>query len=292
MICSKWTPIMNINEKIKEARCLFNLDQFLTQAYDEAIKAFNGTPSPLGLINFACNVRELLRNLMDEYAPDTEIEKCSWFSESQYSYAPKDSKKIKPTRRAKIRFYLTENMCSNDVALIYQNIITEYEESYVGFINKLSAYTHFDKNSYFALQQKIKSSFEECLDTLCEINCFLKTSKERTYKRIEQFLYSDIFEEMNTNMPSELDILSPHTSIEGINVYYSIDSIQNGFILISGEAQLDVNLRYGSNSDFRNDDGFECSKGFKVHFRTLVNVTNFADKRYEYDPIDNSTFFE
>lgn len=51
--------------KIDDARKFFEDDTFLTNFFDSAIKSYEDSDNPLRLSNFACNIRELLREKND-----------------------------------------------------------------------------------------------------------------------------------------------------------------------------------------------------------------------------------
>ena len=53
-----------IENKITEARKFFEDDSYLLDFYNSAIECYEKSDSPLKINNFACNIRELLREKM------------------------------------------------------------------------------------------------------------------------------------------------------------------------------------------------------------------------------------
>ena len=50
-----------VNPNIQKAQEFFDSYKYLSEFYESALKSFNDKSNPLRLCNFACNIRELLR---------------------------------------------------------------------------------------------------------------------------------------------------------------------------------------------------------------------------------------
>lgn len=93
----------------------------------------------------------------------------------------------------------------------------------------------------------------------------------------------------------ELDSLSTHTRIEDVYVE-EIETVEitDSSITVSGAAQINVNLQYGSDSDVANDSGYESSDGipmdFTVEFDLELNIVNLDYKIDVSDVSDDDLF--
>ena len=106
-----------IENKITEARKFFEDDSYLLDFYNSAIECYEKSDSPLKINNFACNIRELLREKMALVAPDNIVADCSWCKGQKYL-----DTENKPTRRARIRYCLLSNMPDSTVEEIFKEL--------------------------------------------------------------------------------------------------------------------------------------------------------------------------
>ena len=274
--------------KIDEAKRFFDSDKFLLDFYNSAIKSFDDSLNSLRLSNFACNIRELLREKMAIDAPEQDILKCSWCKNSYLD------DKGKPTRKARIRYYLLSNMNNTDTEKIFETKIEDIEKEYVSVVSKLNKYTHVTRETFYLSNEEIQRQFNEVLDLLIFIINFINASEKLTLKKIEEFLFNDITKHIyNDYIDSDLDILSTHTRIEDVSgIEFSIQKISKNHIFIKGTAVLDVNLQYGSYSEIRRGDGTVFYMDFDLNFSVKININDLHEKEYKYEPINTDKFYE
>lgn len=277
-----------IDNTISEVRKFFEDDSFLSDVYDSVIKSYQDSTNPLRLSNFACNIRELLREKMSLNTTDREILLCRWCKKDEYL-----DKMGKPTRKARIRYYLLSNMDDKFLDKIFLEKIKEIEKEYIKKIDTLSKYTHITRKTYYISQKEIDDKFLEIMNLLIFIINFLEASKKMTTRQIEDFLYEDISDHVyHDYIDSELDLLSTHTIIDDVsNIQFSIQNINQDFILIDGTAELDVCLQYGSESDRRKGDGDSFNMSFDLDFSVKINISDFDDKEYKYEPVNTDKFY-
>lgn len=277
-----------VNPNIQKAQEFFDSDKYLSEFYESALKSFNDKSNPLRLCNFACNIRELLREKLSRDAPDDDVIKCSWCNSN---YLDNDGK---PTRKARLRYYLLYSMDNTTVDERFQEKITDIEKEYGEQINKLSKYTHVTENVFYMSEYKKDNQFNEVIDLLAYIIDFLAASEKMTYKEIESFLYDDISDHVyHDYLDSELDVLSTHTRIEDVNgIEFSIADIDKDYIYIDGTAELEVNLQNGSDSEMEKGDGFAFDMTFDFDFSVKIDISNLDEKEYIYEPVNTDKFYE
>lgn len=277
-----------IDNTISEARKFFEDDSYLLDFYNSAIECYEKSDSPLKINNFACNIRELLREKMSLVAPDNTVVNCTWCKGQKYL-----DNESKPTRRARIRYYLLSNMPDSTVEEIFKEKIEEIENDYSSQIKQLSIYTHVTKEVFYKTQDECDLKFSEILNLLSDIIGLIETSKKMTTNEIENFLYEDISNHIyNDSIDPELDLLSNHTYVEGISdLNFSISAIDENYIYIEGTATLDTCLQYGSYSEMRRGDGASFDMSFDLDFSVQINIINFDDKEYHYDTVNTDDFY-
>lgn len=273
--------------KIDDARKFFEDDSFLSDFYDYAIKNYQNSHNPLRLSNFACNIRELLREKMSLVAPDEEVLSCKW---CKGEYLDNEEN---PTRKARLRYYLLSNMDNKLLDPIFKEKIKDIETKYIKHINTLSKYTHVTRKTFYIKNEEIEKQFIEIIDLLTFIIEFIEASKTLTNRSIEEFLYYDISNHVyNDYLDSELDLLSTHTRVDDVpSIQFSIDDITRDYIHISGTAELDICLQYGSESDRRRGDGDAFNMSFDLDFTVTIDINDFDTKEYHYEPVNTDKFF-
>ena len=80
---------------------------------------------------------------------------------------------------------------------------------------------------------------------------------------------------IKTEIPSELDRLSTHTSIESVEVYdLTSVEVSESMINIDGFATISAELQYSSNSDMKSNDGLLYTDRFPMSFNAKLRYFN------------------
>lgn len=117
------------------------------------------------------------------------------------------------------------------------------------------------------------------------------TEKEIIFDDLGMYL-TEYF--MNEDLPSELDALSTHTTIDVIEIDELISiEISNSEISTQGVANINVELQYGSDADGRRGDGIEYTDNFPMKFDVKLEQDDdgYYITEIEYK-IDTSSFYE
>lgn len=103
-------------------------------------------------------------------------------------------------------------------------------------------------------------------------------SKEIDFEGLEQIICEDLV----NDLPSELDSLSTHTTIEDVdNVEIDAIRISDGIAILEGSGTINVCLQFGSNSDLRKNDGVEDADSVDFFFKLSIDMSsNKIEKRY------------
>lgn len=103
-------------------------------------------------------------------------------------------------------------------------------------------------------------------------------SKEIEFDGLEYIIYEDLI----SDIPSELDELSTHTFIDSVdNISIELISISEKTANLKGSATVNLSLQFGSNLDIKNNDGIEDSLSLDFFFKISIDIlSNQINKKY------------
>ena len=97
---------------------------------------------------------------------------------------------------------------------------------------------------------------QEVLHGLLALRDAARAGRDKMKRTIEGVLDYAVFEALNSETIEKLDVLSTHTVVEGHNIetveVRKMDATRISFVITG---QVNVEFKYGSNSDVRNDIG-------------------------------------
>lgn len=135
--------------------------------------------------------------------------------------------------------------------------------------------TKIDRRQYDRLQKIAREKDAE----LYVVNMKLNDPKSIEYEEISRIL----FEDLESDFPDELDLLSTHTridSVDDVNLY-SID-IKPGKMILSGDAHIAVTLQWGSDREIEDDDRMEQSFYFEFEI-VLDREDKIINRAYNFN---------
>lgn len=103
-------------------------------------------------------------------------------------------------------------------------------------------------------------------------------------------ILTDFF--ISNEVPTILDELSTHTSIESVTVnsINIMELIDERSIALNGLGDIEVELQYGSNGDLKHGNGHVTNVTFPIEFALRLAVENVTgkpeDEKYELSDID------
>lgn len=131
---------------------------------------------------------------------------------------------------------------------------------------------------FIKLQEKAKELNAKLFIVYLEI----PKSKDIYFDGLEDIIYDDLSEDM----PSEIDEISTHSSLECIdNIEINEINFSKGKCQVAGTGTVFVYLQFGSNSDVRSDNGLYDSKEMDFFFRLTIDVfeNKVLQKYYKID---------
>jgi hypothetical protein len=243
---------------------LEDINPHLKDIFLGSVKVLSDFSNPMRFSFASHGFRELLREIFEQIAPDSEVMKSSWFE----GYLDKDgNKKVKRTERAKFAIvrFLDPDLFSDDLQQRIEDLAKDIEK----ITQKLNSYVHINFKTLKKPLSEAESLLELTLQRYIELLEKVKTSKilfdVELQKKIEEEL-SEIFI-WNWTF-DELDTLSTHTRIEEVEfIEFIIENIDKNFIYFFGEGNVYCNLQYGSDGDVARGDGCDFDHSFPIRFK-------------------------
>lgn len=128
---SVWPQIAEIDKR---------LSAFQKKVFAALLKSFEQLDNPLRFNNFATGLRELARIMLDDLAPESSIEACSW-------YVPEKNQigQVVITRAQRVRYAVQAGL-SDD--FVRDTLLIDVGSTIIGFtklISRLSKFTHIEE---------------------------------------------------------------------------------------------------------------------------------------------------
>ena len=276
--------------EVFKAKNFFKTNDFQNKLYDCVIANYFDLNNPIRFNNFAYSIRELLREKFDYEAPDEQIKLCTWYS----PLLENNEEKNKPTRSDKVRYYLAAGLNDSQLQLLQvENDIKSIQNKYLKTVNTLSKYTHINEKNFGIDISDGDKKFREILSLIINFLESVEELRNRVINQINDSVYSDINNHFFENFPPKFDLLSSHTRFSDIsNLNLEIFEMTSSQIKINGQADLEIDLQSGTDSEVQRGDGLVWSDSYPVDFTLLVNINDFSDIKYQFEKIDIDNFYE
>jgi len=219
--------------------------------FDAAVQGFDSEDNPLRLNNFAFAMRELGRIWLEHLAPKEKIRECAWF-EQNTDLREKDG--VTRAQRAKyaVQGPLHDEFVRDKLHIDVDKTIKEYTK----LIDRLSSFGHDIEKSFNLPPSEAQGEAMDALDTFDRLATLISERHESLLSEAADEAKEALADELFSVVQSELDILSTHSTVEGVHLEsLTITSLDSDRILFEGDGSVDVRLQYGSDSDVARDDG-------------------------------------
>lgn len=274
---------------VKSIEAHFTSD-FERAVFRAALQSFDHEENPLRLNNFATALRELGRIHLELEAPDERVKKCDWFEQKTNDLG---KPVIERGQRAKyaIQGELPDDFVKNTLGIEIDDAITDYTR----LISRLSAYTHINSKTFNVPATEAVKQAEHALEVFDQLFTFVRERRETTRKAAEDAAQEALRDVLYSEVNEELDRLSTHTSVEGVELYsLRITSMDAEAIRYAGRGNVDVRLQYGSDSDVERDDGVVSSDSYPLtcdFFAETCSPLNISVVQGTLI-VDTNTFYE
>lgn len=245
--------ITSICDNIRTRLC----DGYEKDFFDECIKNLSNDESRIRLSNFAYALRELVREVLADRAPDERVRNCCWFKPE---YNEKGQEVISRTQRMKyaIQGGLPDSIVKDDMEMVVGETTKEVKKQ----IDRLSKYTHVTKEVFYT-KDDIESLAEEPLKAVESLLVTIEDAKNRFNELMIGTVDNEIFNIFLYRTIDEIDSLATHHNIDVYNLGETkVVDIDDECIYFHASGTVIVHLQFGSNADLRNDMGHEMDVAY------------------------------
>lgn len=265
-------------------------DGFCIKLFQAALNNANDGNNPLRANNFAYALRELMRNILANLAPDNEISMCSWYKET-------DEPKVKITRAQRIAYAIHGGIDSDDVKEKLSVDVCSIQKKLSGLNNRLSKMTHIERETFNIppdrSQELISESIEVVFNFLEAITVCNKNILSAISDDIDMALFVNLtipeFKTSQGTWQIEYDdqtVKCEALSIRASSISVRLSCILNAILMFDNSGELCV--------EQTNDKIFkyETIVPFDILERSycLPNDESFPSKSYEEFLLEKLSF--
>jgi hypothetical protein len=278
---------------INDISHIAEIDKRLTSAFQKnvfaaAIKSFEQTDNPLRLNNFAMDLRELSRIMLHDLAPEKDIRNCCWFAEEVNEIGQPII-----TRAQRIRYAVQAGLADDFVRDTLLIDVQETIDEFKGLINDLSKFTHVSENTFDTDDTLAETLAEEALGIFSSLLRTIDDCRAEVLKAVEDSARDALNEEMIANTIQELDQLATHHTIDGAHIEeFHLTHIGAKELAFEAAGSVDVELQYGSDSDYERGDGLRMDDSYPLTCKFTADITSPLDLTVKALQVDNSSFYE
>jgi len=232
-------------------------DGYEKDFFDECIKNLSDKGSRIRLSNFAYSLRELVREVLADRAPDERIKNCCWYKPE---YNEKGQELISRKHRMKyaIQGGLPDSIVKDEMKIVVDETTKEVKKQ----IDRLSKYTHITRDVFYS-EDDIETLAVESLEAVDELFRTVADARDRFGDLVIDKINDEIFDTFLYNTINEIDSLSTHHTIHFFHLEESeVIQINDDNIFFHAKGRVYVRLQYGSNMDLKNDLGYEMDVDF------------------------------
>ena len=267
------------------------LDSSLKKAvFEAALKDFDNSDSPLRLNNLATALRELIRLVLRDLAPDADIKACRWYQPE----VDKNGNEI-ITRSDRIQYAVHGGLPVDFVENTLHVAVKKTKREFSKLNGDLSKLTHIEQKTFGIGDAEAEAFAEEALETFGLLFETISDCRASTHSAFESYARDAVTDELMDNVQSALDQLATHHNISQVNVEdVSLDLMTLSKVTLSVSGSVDCDLQYGSDSDNDRGDGARSSGNFPFTSEYTADI-RWPDRLTLVEGtlnIDNSSFYE
>jgi hypothetical protein len=129
-------------------------------------------------------------------------------------------------------------------------------KEYTKLMDRLSSFGHDIEKSFGLPPEEAEREAMDALDTFDRLATLIMERHDSLLSEAADAAQEALADELFGQVQSELDVLSTHSSVEGVHLEgLSITSLDSNRIVFEGDGSVYVRLQYGLDADVRRDDG-------------------------------------
>jgi hypothetical protein len=266
------------------------LDSPLKKAvFEAALKDFDRSDSPLRVNNLATALRELIRLVLRDLAPDASIKACCWYEPE----LDQNGKEI-ITRSQRVQYAVQGGLPTDFVENTLHIDVKGTKKDFSHLTGDLSKLTHIEEKTFDIPDQEAQLFAEEALDIFGRLFETVSDCQALTQSAFEDYARDAVSDELTENVQNALDQLATHHNISQVNVEdVSVEIVNLAKIKLSVSGSVGCELQYGSDSDNARGDGARSTGYYPFTAEYTADIRWPDDLTLtETVHIDNSSFYE
>jgi len=213
--------------------------------------------------NFAYGIRELSTHVLESLAPDEEVKNCKW-----YVPAAKAPKQISRVQRIKYAIHggIDDNYAAKELV-----DVDDYISDVLEAIDILNKFTHVNKATFGISESDIEEFSSQVIDAFSNFLEGIEQCRIEIIHALEEKIDDAFIEHAISENIDDVDILSTHHIVDQILPHtIKMKKLDSQFLEIEVLGHIDITQQFGSNSDLKNDIGFEMNSSFP--FESLLYI--------------------
>lgn len=237
--------------------------------------------NPLRFHNFAFSMRELVLQIIDRRAPDSDVKKATWYK--------KENDKFDVTRRQKLKYCAQGVLADSYLDEYTLEDLNQSIKDYLKEFNFFNKYTHITEKHFHACPKKFYTDMKYIIQRSREVIEEIDSMENLVVNSIPDTLQDNIFEYIINNFPSELDILASNVVVDSVSPEELIVTyLEHDGIIVDVSGTVYVTQEYGKGEDFT-----ELSENYPFNVSVELSVNDPTDVTVDESDfeIDTSSWF-
>lgn len=255
---------------------------------EAALMSLKEIHNPTRFNNFCSTFREVVRHVLHELAPISEIKKCQW-------YVPNEQSKDGLTRADRINYIVHGGISPEYVLDVLGLNIAHERKVLLKIINDLSKYTHVNPSTFNLPQEHSERIANDACQALLKLLCLSDDARDALVIAIGEFVDDAVVSEVMQETVSAVDEIATHHSIEEVGVEgLEVISVNATEVVFIAHGYLEAGLQWGSNSDVRNGNGAVMSENFPLTLKLTAPVNDIQALEAVVDTlsVDTSSWYD
>jgi hypothetical protein len=258
--------------------------EFVTDLYLASIAILEESDNPLHFNFFCLGIRELIRIIMNDIAPNELVSECEYCEFTDKGY---------PTKSSQMKYAILNGLDAEFISGDFSLQIDETCKQLNKNLGKLSKYVHLDEDRFDIAEDDIQLKKGTILTLFLNFLECMTASKNMVRDDLANHFENQVINRIVDESVDEVDELATHNLIENVYTdHVELIEFDKDKIQIQGTGSVDVELQYGSNSDFNKGDGLKANLSFPFTAIIQGNPQDIDSLYLESFNVDTSSYYE
>jgi hypothetical protein len=232
-------------------------DDFSRAVLSGSLRALSDDNNRIRVSLFALGIRELVRHVLEQMAPDDEVKRCKWFTHA-HDNADKPStrsgERVKVTRRDRM-IYAIQGGIPDTLFKKTGFDNKRAQDRLLSTIDGLNKHVHMQPEYLMTPAASIVGLVEEVFEVVFDFLEAVEEFRVQVREAVSSSVNEEVFKAFFLTVDN-LDVLSTHTRVEAVQAD-DVLAVKLGAseVLFEVSGTVYVELIYGSGSDERSGNG-------------------------------------